>query len=926
MPDTPATTDVLDPATLALFRRQGAAIIAAERGLTAVSRVKLAGIARQLGIADDQIESAIRSLGESDAPPLPTNPAIEKFRRRLRKDLAGKSRTIIGPNIESHIVASAQRKYSLDETTTRQVVSEVAAELGLRRISASQALDSLAEQIDQAAGEATWLAKETWDRLRIAGNKWGIELELVDQLIDEKLAANKADRSRRRFLVQATLLGTGGSIALVAVILGLVALWQSDGIEATPAPGGREAVAARAPVPAVALKDPAWWDVDHAIAVANLRRFEAAAPLYPSLASSSASGRAGAYRKLAELSLSPSPPTGYRQAIAAVLAGSFALEADDPAGREVLTSLLALVPSAESPLPKGRGEYESAYWAGSALAGFSARPGLNDARRQLLQSTVSGSLGLSVDPAATPLDRERAARVAITRRLFAQLTAAASREPAQAAALFGYLSELAVDLSDEEFSRLEATYLASALPAAGKDWPQYKDGIIRAVSSPDPLSALKMLDAYQRVTDAELKQQLAEWLIARCGVQPKSWQPIDVVTAVRKGLGVSSSAATTANDRWQLLRLRADVALARSVPPAGQHEQLLAQTIELAHLTTLAIALAQGDAGNAVFDAAIGESVELAAPKVPVDGEEPRPARRLPPPVSARDDRTLERWITLVGNHDRQQQIQRESNLRGLAQLADKVPDLSPQQATKVADYVLAEKNEAELKVVIEALAAMRGWKRLPLAIADGLARSPLVPEQKRLIVGALVEAANLPESNDTDSLRIALLQSTLDQLASDPAPPAATDATGRTFDRAAELLAETYRARAKLFSVSPSAVAAVESPAQALSLSLDPLASSLRSVADEDDTRFLKEFEYQALAWGHVCDGDLPRTAAINRSFLELSSRRAARMRPTQAATVQQIAVELAAAERSAPSVLVQLREQEAASLQLWMLYAPQL
>jgi hypothetical protein len=927
MSEMAATTDALDPATLTLFRRQGAAIIAAERGMTPAGRVKLAGIARQLGIGDDQIEAAIRSLGESDAPPIPTNPAVEKFRRRLTKDFAGKSRTIISPTIEGHIVAAAERKYGLDAATVREVVGQVAAELGMRRISASQALDSLAQQIDDTAGDATWLAKEAWDRLRIAGGKWGIELEVIDELIEEKLAANKSERSRRRLFTTATLAGTGLALALVVVILGVVAFFRSRRIAEGTDAGPAVTVAPATPAPSAPRKDPAWWDVDHAIAIANLRKFEPAAPIGPALPSESASTRAGAYRRLAELSLTSAPPAGFRQAIAAVLGGSFALEADDAAAREVLASLAALVPSADSSLPKGRGEYESAYWAGSTLAGLSTRPGLTDSRRQMWQSTA-GLLGLSTSSSLTPLDRERDARIAVTRRLFAQLTAAAPREPAQAAVLFGYLSELAVDLSDEEFHRWEATYLASALPAAGQDWPQYKDGIIRAVSSPDPLNALKMLDAYQRVTDPELKQQLAEWLIARTGVQPKSWQPIDVVTAVRKGLGVASSAGTTANDRWQLLRQRADEALARSVPGATNHEQLLSQTIELAHLTTLAIALAQGDAGHAVFDATIGETPELNPVALPadVDPAAARPTRRPVAIPGSRDDRTLERWITLVGNHDRQQQVQRESNLRGLAQMADKIPDLSPQEAAKVTEYLLAEKNEAELKVVIEALSAMRVWKRLPLAIADGLARSPLSPEQKRLIVGALVEAGDMPETSDVDALRLAILHSVLSELSADPAPAAATDAAGQTFERAAELLAETYRARARLFSVSPSSLAAAESPAQALSLSIDPIAGSLRVVADEDDVQFLKQFEHQANAWGHVCEGDLQRTAAINRTLLDLASRRTARMRPTQSAAVNQIAVELAAAERSAPSVLVQLRSQEAAALQLWMLHAPQL
>ena len=41
----------LDPALLAMFRQEGAMIVAHERGLTAACRVKLVGVARKLGIS-----------------------------------------------------------------------------------------------------------------------------------------------------------------------------------------------------------------------------------------------------------------------------------------------------------------------------------------------------------------------------------------------------------------------------------------------------------------------------------------------------------------------------------------------------------------------------------------------------------------------------------------------------------------------------------------------------------------------------------------------------------------------------------------------------------------------------------------------------------------------------------------------------------
>ena len=925
MPPDSSTAEPLDPALLVAFRQQAGAVIAQERGLTAAGRMKLAGIARQLGIGEDQIEAAVRSLGEAAAPPAPVNPAIEKFRRRLKKDLAGKSRTIIGPTIESQIVVAALGKYGLDEAAARQTVAEVAAELGLRRISHSQAIDSLAAQIDQATGDATWLAKEAWDRLRIAGGKWGIELELVDQLIDEKLAANRADRDRRRFLVKTAMVGAGGVLVVMTIALGVLYLAKTGPLElpagpqgpSTPVVGGPDTAPPKA-------APPAWWNVDLAIAVAHARKFSQVEPLYPALASPRAAERAAAYRKLAEIVLTPSPPAGLRTALTSVLAGCYASEADDAAAAELLSSLAAIVPAIDAPLPTGRAQYEAAYWAGDALVQIHERPGLPAARREQLAALAERSLNFSLVAGIERARLEEAARLAVTRRLFAQLTAAAPRQPAQAAVLFGYLTDLSADLSDEEFSRLEATFVAAALPAAGEEWRQFQEAAVRSIASPDPLNALKLLDAYQRASEPSLKQQLAQWLVGRAGVQPKSWEPIDVVSAVRKGLG-ASGAATTAHDRWQLLKLRADAALARPLPPSERHEELLAQTVELAHLTTLAIALAQGDAGNAVFDASIDELPQLAASEKAEDDRDEPPGRRLPPPVNSRDQRAAERWLTLVGTYERQQQVQRESHIRGLAQQADRLADITPPQAAKVAEYVLAEKDESELAVVIESLAPLRRWKHLRLAIADGLARSPLSPDKRRLVTGALVEARNMPAEGDASALRLAIMQGVLDELGSD-ALPIAGGTAGRTLDRAEELLAETYRSRAKLMSVAPAAIAAADSPATALALSLDPLIAALAPIAEDADAKYLASLPYEANAWGYYCQSDLARTAAINRTLVELTSRRTARMRPTQARAAEQIVGELSAAELAAANVLVQLREQEAAALKLWMLYAPQL
>ena len=129
---TPSANNSIPPETLVQFRTQAAAIVAEQRGLTSSCLVKLAGLARQLGIPEDQTQAAIHTLDSSRSVPETVDAkAVHKFRKRLRKDLTGKKK-IIGPEIEARILANAKTKYALDERAARQDLAEVVAELARR--------------------------------------------------------------------------------------------------------------------------------------------------------------------------------------------------------------------------------------------------------------------------------------------------------------------------------------------------------------------------------------------------------------------------------------------------------------------------------------------------------------------------------------------------------------------------------------------------------------------------------------------------------------------------------------------------------------------------------------------------------------------------------------------------------------------------
>lgn len=929
MPPEPTTAAPLDPALLAEFRKQGAAIVAQERGLSATCRIKLTRLAKSLGIPSDQIDAAIRVLHETE-PEAPPNPQAEKFRKRLLKDLAGKTRAIIGPTIEAEIIAAAARKYSLDETTSRQVLGEVAAEIGLTRITAGDAIDNLAKQIELTAGDSTWLAREAWDRLRTAGAKWGIELEVVDELIEEKLAANRTEAHARRFWTRLTLGVAGGGAALVAVIILVLVIVRANGSPDSPAepPGVGVAPTTEPVTPAVATS-PEWWDVDLSVEMATAEsrvgRLAGASKL---MKSASADERASGYEKLID-----EVKVGYDndellQTAAGIVQGCYALEPDEAAAVRLQKALLSLLPATDVPLPTQPEQYDVCYWAGNTAVEAMRRSGASDARRRAMADALTAAFSAPVDPAGELIDLRREARARTTLLAYQQLAAAAPKQPAAVALLQQELASRSGSiLSDEELTKAETNLLVAALPAAGQDWHAYEEPIARVASSPDPLNILRLTDTLARCTDEELVLSLSRILSLRAGVHPLPKTKVEVVKAIRKALGATSpAAASTAADRWLALRERTDATLAQPVPASADRYELLRQTVELAHLTTMAMALAQGEAGFAAFDAGMLEPPELPRPgsrssdaPSPAEGS---PARR---PVGASDRRELERYSGMLAGYARQTPVQRVTSLRGLAAVGDAAADVSQDQAEKIARYLHATKADDEHTEAVRILVAFRHWKRLRLAVADLAPHSQLTPDQQQSLAAAFLGRDVLAEESSGSALRRQLIDSVLADLSTSEFPASASsDDPQLVFDAAAELLAETYRQRARNFGVSGPKFQSAGSPAQALELSLGPLAESLRGSAD--DAAYLAHVGYVHQAGKYLAGDDLRQTIALQRLTVELSARRAIRQRPQQAAAARQIDTESLAAITGADGVLHQLRNQEAALLQLWMLYAPEI
>jgi hypothetical protein len=811
---------------LRAFRERAGAILATERGFTPQCRIKLARLAHELGLNEAQAEEAVRSLREKEQPKA-TDPLVEKFRERLRKDLSGRHRTVIGPEIEARVVESAQRKYGISADTVREVLAEVAGELGLRHITGDQAVQLYADVVDQAVGDSTWLAREAWDRLRTAGEKWGLSFEESDELIEQKIAANRRTAAAGRFWNRLVLGGSLSAVAIVVAALAALYVANRPKPDAPVTPGPGETAAPGEPERKKLLAQPAWWDVDLAVAMATSRReISDVAALYDDLRSEEGATRQKAYVQLVELVAKIDPENPAREQIIALLAGCHALDPDEECAARLREGLLNLVPGSDAKLGRPSA-YQRAYFGVETALTLLARQGMPAARAEALAAAIGSAVGTRVAAgAAAGPESLRAAHSALTRTLYRHLTAKGPAQPEEAAALQLYLVEQAAAwLAPAEIERLNAAFLVAMLTGAEQAWQTFQPLMESLCDSRDPLVVLELLDAFRKAENMALQRTLGALLVRRTGARPRGDDPRQVARAVRQALGAAGVAvAQSAEDRWEDLRANAEPVLARRPVSPADRAGVLAETIELAGLGTEAMALAQGEPGFAIFDELTKPADDAAG-----DSEKPEPEETpaasgsdfRPPPVKKRpmtlqEKQTLQRSISVLAEFENQSAVVRANSLRIVASRVPLTPDLTYEQALVVARYLLAPKADEEIDSIQTAVASLRSWKQVRLAVADRLAESKLTPGQRDRVLGALLGSVVPPSGATPQALRQFLLRDVLADLEAggDAAP---VDVAERP--PGLEALAETYRQRARVLAVPAAEYRSSQSPAGALEM-----------------------------------------------------------------------------------------------------------
>jgi preprotein translocase subunit Sss1 len=925
------------------FLQQAATIIAIERGINARSRVKLGALAHQLGLPDDQFEHAIHSLqGPSRAADAQQNPEAEAFCLYLNARLEKLPRSILAAAAEAQALRIARKHFQLDEQQALDAVRRVTAERGIRRISHTEALRHIADVVAQKVGDAAWLDDQSAQRLRAAGREWGVPAAEVDTLIRRHTHANrKRQHKEHRTSILAI---TAAGVILVGLVgfVAWIALLGRPRAAVKPQPDDRPSADAASAVPAVGQRPknaqpPKWWNTDLALAIAKSRAaIPPFAPVYERIASDDAAERAGGYDELVGLCGRAWDDQPTLELLRATVIGCYSLEPNDASAARLRDRLLAMLQVTGHELPIDAHAYERAFWATDVVLAALKHKDIPAPRAESLATAFGSKLGIAAGRASDFEEFQRSCYAALAQRMYGQLTAAAPVEPFLALQLHSAVSRSAsssLPLADLE--RLDTDFLVAALPAAGGSWQAYLDLINDCVASQDPLNVLKVLGVYERTRDPALQRYLSDLLILRVGATPKSRSVADVAAAIREALGATIPVApATAQDRWQLVKTRAESALSAKPAAVGAaatrdaNDKLLSDTVNLAYLATLACSVAQQEPGFALFDQLVDEGTPSLAEKKSEDSDvgSSRPTRDgSRAPITALQRDTLQRWTSNLANYASHSPLQRPSFLRGLADLADARVEIDAAQGSAVARYLLAQKAEPEHQAIVEPARRVARWTYVRLALADQLGDARVSKDQLReLLSAALHRDVNVDESGWQQKVHEQLRRDVVRDLATSVSTVKEDDA-GQVYDRAGDALHELYRTRARAVGLTPAQYRATTSAAVALQLLVAHEAGQLTSASLRvNDQQFLARLPHELAVVEYLGTNDLRRTVLLQRIWLRLVAINITRRRGERAGQATSLVSALAERDVTAKDVLDQLKDGEATALQMWMLYGP--
>lgn len=939
--DDAAPVDVAPVDRVAEFLQQAGGIISLERGINARSRMKLAALADALGLSEDELEQAMGQLLGGDAKQKKlSRQELRDLRRRKSAfhDLVGETlmalpQGVLTASMEQMLVTTGVDEHGLSREDAQAEVLELAAKLRICRITYEEAVLHITGLAAAATGPTGILPGDVRQRICAEASRYGLTPDQVEPIFKGCVSRVRQGQQREQYrtvalisVSAAVLMGVLGMIAWMAFTRALPDTKPPPTIADVDAPDDPAGVPDGGDTPAIKSTSPdrwpvpKWWDEDISSAVANarLRIPTSQGDLYQ-LRSPQAKDRQAAYASLMQKARTDGLAETERAILSSLFASAYAIEPSDECAAGIRTQLMAVAVGPGEKLPANVDGYRTAMWASETAVAALIHEKLSPERSSGLIAELERTLHAVIDGSLAPARLQRQIMTAAAEHAYKSLTRAAGDNVPLAVDIHEVLlDEIETYFDTATQERLSTDYLVAVLPGLGDDWSRYENMIRRSAQSEDPLNVLKMVDVFERTSVAGLQNFLAIPLALRAGITSPRGTASELAAEVREALGAASLTRPRDNReraaQWQEL---ADKALGEPAPAADKPEELMQKTVELARLSTMAAALAQGDLGAAEFDTLLDKE----APRIAGRSTSSRPTGvPAAPRLHANQLKNLDKYIGYLRNYRRIENSRtRLAYLRNIATYTGSMTDIQPEQGHDLAIYLAAAKPFDEHEQVLTMIDGILRWKMVRLGLADQLADSRLRDEHMQQMLELALHHDVDMKDGWRGRLRDELIEGVARQLASEDSLTRISESPP---DRAASALADYYRTQARLAGIGATGEFESPSPSQLVKLLVEQQAARLSATATSPSARELAAHAaHELAAMEYLTENDLARTVANERLLIEL---RAAELAPRHAARtpqVDQIIVPWRKGDQTADNVLDQLYQNQRAMLQLWKL-----
>ena len=924
--DTGELSGSFGPPNIDEFLERAAAILAEQRGINSKSRVLLAAAAGELGLSDDEMEQAIASLqsgrSDDDKQDAWQREREESFREYLGDAIAQLPHGVVTSRTEQKWIEDGDGRHGVETEIARRIVREVLAAHDIRVVSEDQAKEHVAALVRELVGESARLDGPTRARVFSEGSQWGLAPMQVDVIIREHINLRRRKLASERGLTGILLTSAVGALLALIGFLVWVFLLETDETRHTQELATLQTSPVAPPSPTQAIEAPTgkeWWakDEDLLVAVTKTRIvLPTMKGVLVGLNLKDPEARGRSYRELVSVAGDNADDERHRAILGELIANCYVAEPSDQCAQDIREALLNLAPEVGDPLPQDDLAYDVAFWAVRTALTALALESLSAARADDLARAIGQKVGATIDGTLDAPNLQRQCLAALCHHLYRVIIASAASQPLVAGPIYSAVTRKAVHcLEANVLEKLHVDFLAIVLPEVGEAWREYEYLIQKAINSADPLVVLKLVELYEEVTDASLRDFLAGRLLRRAGVFPGSLSVDEVAQRVREALGAKH--VVSGRHRWKQLAEHAGDLLDDRDVSAENTDQFLQQVVNLSHAATMTCSLAQGEMGYASYDELRQDGpMKLATSSV---SRAKSPRRGKSNPTSASQRQSILRYIHYLTD-PRRQPSHRPVYLRGIASFAAHVADLDPEPAELLARYLLKVKSDAEHQIILEHAETVTRWKYVRLALADQVLETPLYKERiQELMSRVLRKELQLADDEDwKQRFHKELLRDVIDDLSLADKP---IGDKGQIYDDASDSLRDLYRTQARLLGVAPSAYDSAQTPSQLLRHIIETYAAKLKGGSSSSDARqFLADLPHHFDAIEYLSENDLHRTALLQRLWLRMLSLGMAHDHAEQANAL----VDKRESANSTSGVLAQLRDTEKAILQMWLLANP--